>query len=200
MQSFIFGVLFPAWFPGDASTKSILTQVALDIFFWGPCVAMPTVYSIKALFGENRTLSKQARQVRAKSKPKAFFSSIGLFGGPSRRSTFGSCRLIYESFSSPWFPSLDLPIVHLVLFSAETDNFNVNNGLLLPKMRRPYPFPYSPSLTRLNCNSPCCWRRVEPSCESTTVGSFCNVLSTLGARPSIQRGLSLDALNKQRFL
>ncbi|CAB9522551.1 Mpv17 / PMP22 family [Seminavis robusta] len=49
IQSFIFGVLFPMWFP-DPTIHSILTQVAIDTLILGPLVCMPTVYTMKAVF------------------------------------------------------------------------------------------------------------------------------------------------------
>lgn len=49
VQTFIFSVLFPFWFP-DPSFQSILTQVGIDILILGPMVCMPTVYTMKALF------------------------------------------------------------------------------------------------------------------------------------------------------
>lgn len=56
VQTFIFSVLFPAWFP-DPSFTSVMTQVAIDLLILGPMVCMPTVYTMKALLAGEESLT-----------------------------------------------------------------------------------------------------------------------------------------------
>jgi Mpv17 / PMP22 family len=145
MQSFIFGVLFPAWFPGDASTQSILTQVAMDIFFLGPCVAMPTVYSIKALFaGEEHFVRAGLGKYVDQIQTKGILFKYWAIWGPVQTLNFWlvppHLRVFFVAVVSFFWICL---LSTVSSSSAETSsvNNNNNNSLFLPKETLTLPVP-----------------------------------------------------------
>jgi protein Mpv17 len=140
MQSFIFGVLFPAWFPGDVTTQSILTQVAIDIFFLGPLVAMPTVYSIKALFaGEENFVPAGLGKYVDHIQTKGILLKYWAIWGPVQTLNFWlvppHLRVFFVAIVSFFWICL------LSTVSSSTETTNINNSLLLPKDAQAAPLP-----------------------------------------------------------
>jgi Mpv17 / PMP22 family len=146
MQSFIFGVLFPAWFPGDASTQSILTQVAIDIFVLGPLVAMPTVYSIKALFaGEEHFVSSGVGKYIEQIQTKGILFKYWAIWGPVQTLSFWlvppHLRVFFVAMVSFFWVCLLSNVSSSSSSGADTSNININTGLLLPKDTSAIPVP-----------------------------------------------------------
>ena len=89
VQTFLYSVLFPAWFP-DPSAQTIFSQVAIDLFILGPLVCMPAVYTMKALLaGEEAGWTSGIQKYADHVQNKGILYKYWAIWGPVQTLNFG---------------------------------------------------------------------------------------------------------------